>query len=198
MLGELSRRRLLGYTTAVEARRPGLSKANRPRRGAFASLLDQMVGNESALDALVFAYESLPTPERLAMMQAVVQDADRPAQAITALLTVEPDPGLRKRLEALLHKHAGLQQSAGIWGTPERGGANLSHWLRGSDPESLRISWARNEIVSIEIESKVESSFGIVPVDPEQVVAAVAPMIWRYVRSGRALPPGIDRFAGFF
>lgn len=182
----------------MEARRPGVAKAGRPRGGAFSSLLDQVVGDESALDALIFAYESLSAGERLAMMRAVVQDAERPAQAITALLAVEPDPALRKRLEGLLRKHAGLRQFASVWGTPEQGGANLIHWLRGSSPESLRISWSHHEIVTIEIESEADWSLGSVAVDPKEVTKTVAPMIWRYVRSGRSLPAGIDRFADFF
>jgi len=189
---------LCGIASDVEAGRPGIAKTNRPRSGSFASLLDQVLGDESALDALAFAYGELPPPARLAMMHAVVQDAAKPAQALTALLAVEEEPHLRKRLEALLLEHAGLEQSALSWGTPQQGGAALIHALRGSEPEILRITWNQSEIESIALESQADSSLKAVPTDPKGLVETLAPMIWRHIRSGGALPPGMERFAGFF
>ena len=60
---------------AVKATRPGIASTNRRRSGSFASLLDQVLRDESALDGLAFAYAELPEPERPALAHAVVQDA---------------------------------------------------------------------------------------------------------------------------
>ena len=178
--------------------RPGIAKANRPRGGAFASLLNQLVGDEAALDGLMFAYEELPPPERLAMALAIAQDATRPAQALTALLSVEEEPRLRARLGALLVEHAALEQAALRWGTPQSGGAALIQMLRGSAPEMLRVAWNDRTISEISVEPAVGSTLERAGADPSEVVEAVAPMLWRHMRAGGLLPPGIERFASFF
>lgn len=189
---------ILRYTAAVEGARPGIAKANRPRGGAFASLLDQVLQDEAALDGMVFAYEELPAPERLAMALAVAQDAARPAQVLAALLSVEEEPRLRARLGALLVEHAELEQAALRWGTAQSGGAVLIQTVRGSEPEMLRVTWNHCQISEISVEPRADSSFEEASADTRDVVEAVAPMLWHHIRTGGPLPDGIERFASFF
>jgi hypothetical protein len=161
-------------------------------------LLDQVLWDEAALDGVVFAYEQLPAPERLAMAIAVAQDAARPAQALAALLCVEEDPRLRARLGALWVEHAALEQTAVCWGTAQSGGAALIQAVRGSEPEMLRVTWNHCKISEITVETASDSSFEEAVADARQVVEAVAPMLWHHIRTGGQLPDGIERFASFF
>ncbi len=161
-------------------------------------MLDQVLWDEAALDGMVFAYEELSAPERLAMAIAVAQDAAHPAQALAVLLSVEKEPRLRARLGALWVEHAALQRTAGRWGTAQSGGAVLIQTVRGCEPERLRITWNHSEISEIAIESTSDSSFEEVSADARQVVEAVAPMLWHHIRTGGRLPEGIERFASFF
>ena len=181
----------------MEEGRPGVAKANRSRKGAFSSLLDQATTDLSALDALVFAYEALPTAERLGMAQAVIQDARKPGPALASLLAVETEPGLRARLSELLRAHAGVG-IAFVSGTDASGEALLRDVDSNGRTESLRISWNDHEIISLEIKSEEEPSFLGEPVNRDTAMELVVPMLWRHLRRGGGLPSGVERFARFF
>ena len=88
----------LGYSRAVKPARPGIASSNRRRLGSFASLIDLILDDDSALDGLAFAYAELGEPERRALAQAVLQDSRDPTQALLAFLAVEESPTLRHRL----------------------------------------------------------------------------------------------------
>ncbi len=168
--------------------------------GSFASLIDQILDDESALDGLAFAYEGLREPERRALARAVLQDAGDPTQALVALLTVEENPRLRQRLAGLISRHGRIDQSASLEGTETQGEARLMQSLPGLKPESLRIAWKESKIQSIEIESpkdlKNEASATMVTL--AAAVDTLAPLVWRHIRAGGELPDGVERFAGFF
>ena len=178
---------------------PGIAKADRRRESAFATLLDQVLDDESALDALVFAYEELDVTERRGLLLAVVQDSERPLEALTAFLSVERDPQLRRRIEALIQRHAPVSRSAFLWGDAACGGAALCQSLAHTPTEALVLAWDQGELATLAIESRPDLSIfetgGTAPL--EEVVETVLPMLWRYIRSGRELPRGIDRFAGY-
>lgn len=190
----------LGYSGAVNPARPGIANTNRRRLGSFASLIDLILDDDSALDGLAFAYAELQEPERRALAQAVVQDTGDPTQALLAFLTVEESPRLRQRLAGLISRHGSMEQSAFLGGTEAQGHARLRQVLPGLEPESLRISWEDNEITTIELESraclKTSAHEGAVAVS--EAVETLSPLLWRHIRSGRQLPDGVERFAAFF
>ena len=190
----------LRYTGAVRRARPGIASADRPRLGSFASLLDQILRDEKALDGLAFAYAELSVPERHALVRAVLQDAGYPTQALAALLAVEDDPRAQQRLAGLISRHGRIEQSAFLEGSEAQGEARLLQSLPRLKPESLRISWKDSKIESIEIEPrnglKTDGPGTTVPVP--QAVETLAPLLWRHIRSGGELPQGVERFAGFF
>lgn len=180
--------------------RPGIASTNRPRLGAFASLLDQILHDETALDGLAFAYTELAEPERQALVRAVLQDAADPTQALAALLAVEAEPRAQQRLAGLISKHGHLKQSAFLEGNESRGQARLLQILPRLTPETLCITWNESKINSIEVKSqfcsKPEASTPAVSV--AEAVGTLAPLLWRHIRAGGALPEGVERFAGFF
>lgn len=177
--------------------RPGLAKSNRARKGAFSSLLDQVLTDPSALDALVFAYEMLPTAERLGMAEAVVQDAERPGPALASLLSIESEPALRTHLAGLLREHASVDL-AFVSGTESHGEVLLRDVDRSGPRESLRIAWSDNEISTIEVKDDAESSFFGKPTRRATAMELLAPMLWRHLRRGGDLPAGVRRFARYF
>lgn len=180
--------------------RPGIASTNRRRSGSFASLLDQILYDDSALDGLAFAYAELPEPERPALAQAVLQDAGDPTKALVAFLAVEESPQLRQRLAGLISRHGRIDRSAFLDGTEARGEARLVQSVSGLAPESLGIIWKHREIQLIEIESRRDLSFEISAstVTVAEAVETLAPLVWRHIRSGGRLPNGAERFAGFF
>jgi hypothetical protein len=179
-----------------------MAKADRPRSGSFSSLLRQVSADRSALDALVFAYEGLAPAERLSLVRAVMQDTRSPAMALAAFLTVEEDPALRKRLEALIRRHAIVDRSAWAAGSEQSGRAALAQALDGRCADVLRISWNQREIKELKIQSHLDprllSQTELKPSDPHALVDVLAPMLWRHLRRGSSIPSGLDRFAGFF
>lgn len=179
--------------------RPGIADADRPRGGAFASLLDRSTQNDAALDALVFAYECLDGRERRALMAAVARETAQPAPMLAALLAVEQDPSLRSRLGVLLRDHAQLEWTAHVWGTATCGGTALVQAVCGEEPETLLIRYERSEIVDIRLEARarVKLCEHARTVEPVVAVDAIVPMVWRYIQGGRPLPAGSERFAGF-
>jgi hypothetical protein len=180
--------------------RPGIVDADRARAGTLASLVERSAENDAALDALVFAYESLDRPGRRALMAAIADDARHPAPALAALLAVEQSPVLQSRLRELLRNHLRIEWSAYAWGTSNAGGAALVQELVGGVSEALLLTWKHFELDRIELEAPNKLSFwgeGARPVEPSVAVDAVLPMIWRYIRRGRRLPSGSERFAGF-
>ncbi len=199
-LGGLVEFAALRYTGAVRRARPGIASADRPRLGSFASLLDQILRDEKALDGLAFAYAELPAPERHALVRAVLQDAGDPTQALAALLAVEDDPRAQQRLAGLISRHGRIEQSAFLEGGEAQGEVRLLQSLPSLEPESLRVTWKDSKIESIEIESrddlKIDSFGATVPLP--QAVETLAPLLWRHIRSGGELPEGVERFAGFF
>jgi len=190
----------LGYSGAVKRARPGIASANRQRLGSFATLIDQILDDDSALDGLAFAYAELGEPDRRALAHAVLQDAADPTQALVAFLAVEESPRLQQRLVGLISRLGRIDQRAFLEGTEAHGTARLVQSLPGLAPESLCIVWNDSKIHSIEIESR--TALGADPwaqtVAVAEAVQALAPLVWQHVRSGGELPPGVERFAGFF
>lgn len=180
---------------------PGVAGANRARSGPFSRLLDQILNDEDALDALVFAYGELrSTEERCDLARAVLEDATDPVPALSALLAVEPNPGLRRRLAGWIGRRRGVQREAHLEGDEIEGRACLVQRLPGLALETLRLVWKQHDIESIEIESGTDISFcergaatGL-----DEAAERLTPLLWRHIRSGAALPAGIDRFAPFF
>jgi hypothetical protein len=103
-------------------------------------------------------------------------------------------------LDSLISRHAQAELSAFVWGTHARGGADLIQSFGGRESEALRISWNNRKIETIELESRLDMSFfhPDASLDLAEAVDALVPMVWSHIRSGRRLPPGIERFAGFF
>jgi len=192
--------RPLRYSDPVKPTRPGIASADRPRRGPFSSLLDQILHDHAALDGLAFAYAELSAPERHALVHAVLQDAADPTRALAALLTVEENPQARQRLAGLIQRHGRVEQTAFLTGTEAQGEAHLLQSLPSLDPELLRIAWKESQIERIEIESRrhLEIEDAAASVSVSEVVETVAPMLWQHIRGGGALPEGVERFAGFF
>jgi len=185
----------------VKSARPGIVSANRPRSGSFASLIDQLLEDESALDGLVFAYTELEEAERRALAHAVLQDAGDPTQALAAFLAVEESPRLRHRLAGLLSRHGRIRLIALLDGTQDEGKARLIQFLPGFGPESLRMTWKRGEIDDIEVESRNNITLDAdhrAGLELQSAVDTLAPLLWRHIRSGGRLPEGVERFAGFF
>jgi len=184
----------------VKPARPGIASSNRRRLGSFASLIDLILDDDSALDGLAFAYAELGEPERRALAQAVLQDSRDPTQALLAFLTVEESPTLRRRLAGLISRHGRIDQSAFLVGTEAQGQAGLMQSFPGLEPESLRITWEESKLHSIELESRTDLNMGTPAstVAVSEAVETLAPLLWRHIRSGGELPDGVERFAGFF
>jgi hypothetical protein len=184
----------------VKATRPGIARADRPRRGPFASLLDQVLHDRTALDGLAFAYAELGHRERDALVRAVLQDAAEPTRALAALLAVEEEPGARQRLAGLIQRYGRVEQAAFLTGTEAQGEARLLQSLPSLDPELLRIAWKESKIESIEIESRCDLKFDdpAPAVTVSEAVETLAPLLWQHIRAGGLLPEGVERFAGFF
>jgi len=184
----------------VKPTRPGIVSANRPRLGPFATLIDQVLDNDSALDGLAYAYAELGEADRRALARAVLQDAGDPTQALVALLAVEENPRLQQRLAGLISQHGRVDQRAFLEGTGAHGAACLMQSLPGLEPESLCVAWKHSKIRSIEIESRndlrTQPFAGAVAV--AEAVETLAPLVWQHIRSGGELPSGVERFAGFF
>ncbi|MDH3653982.1 MAG: hypothetical protein OEN21_06925 [Myxococcales bacterium] len=180
--------------------RPGIASADRPRRGPFASLLDQILHDRTALDGLAFAYAELALPERHALVRAVLQDAADPTRALAALLAVEEEPSAQQRLARLIQRHGRVEQSAFLTGTEAQGEARLLQSLPSLDPESLCIAWKESKIKSIEIESRRDFKIddAALAVTVSEAAETLAPLLWQHIRSGGQLPEGVERFAGFF
>ena len=103
-------------------------------------------------------------------------------------------------LDALIAQESPGGAAAFVWGTAERGGARLIRPSAPDQPNSLRISWIRDEIVGIEIEPRDDVRFQgpESPIDPAVLMPRLIPMAWAYIRRGGELPSGVHRFAGFF
>lgn len=196
----LVRSAALRYSDVVKPARPGIASTNRRRLGPFASLLDQILRDETALDGLAFAYSELGAPERRALVQAVLEDAADPSQALAALLAVEDEPRAQQRLAGLLSRQGRVEQIAFLEGNDADGEALLVQSLPGIDPELLRITWKQSHVCDIELESprsrKIDGAR--TAVDIPQAVDILAPLLWTHIRSGGRLPEGAERFAGFF
>ena len=180
----------------MQESRPGLANANRARKGAFSSLIARALESASALDALLFAYEALPTAERLRMIQAVLQDAERPAPVLATMLTVESAPVVRAHLEERLREVA----SAGVAflsGDASRGQAELIDVAAAGERHFLRIAWDAHEITELDVLTAGSLPRGR-PTTREVALELVAPMLWRHLRRGRGVPPGVEHFARYF
>jgi len=190
----------LRYRDAVKAPRPGIADADRPRGGPFADLVEQILHDSSVLDALAFAYSELGTEGRLGLIRAVVQDAPDPGPALGALLAVESDAALAADLAGLLRRHSQTESSATLEKRPSGGEACLIQPRFGFAGELMRITWNHNQIIDIEIESRIQLEFGASDTESSvaNAVEAVAPLLWRHIRAGGALPEGVERFAAFF
>jgi hypothetical protein len=72
--------------------------------------------------------------------------------------------------------------------------------LPGLEPESLQIAWEESKIQRIELESRTDWKIATPAkaVAVSEAVETLAPLVWRHIRSGRELPDGVERFAGFF
>lgn len=160
-------------------------------------MLAEALRDASALDAFVFAYEELPSAERRAMVEAVVQDAELPAPALAALLLAETNPSLRARIAEHLHASPELD-FAWVSGTDAEGEALLRDVDPGGCQGTLRIAWADYEIRDLAIKPGHGESFSGRATRREDAMALVAPMLWRYLRRGGSVPPGVQHFARYF
>lgn len=184
----------------MEADKPGIRGAHRSRSGSFSRLVARLQESPEALDALVYAYAELADDARRELIRVTVQDAADPLVALAAFLAVEEEPAVRLRLRGLLHKHGHVDRRAWTWGTSAEGGAALTQALGGLRPEALELRWNDHEISEIGVKTGTLGSF---PDDayartPAEVVELITPRLWRHLRRGYRLPPGADRFAGFF
>jgi hypothetical protein len=162
--------------------------------------MDQILDDNSALDGLAFAYTELGEPDRQALARAVLQDAGDPTQALVAFLAVEENPRLQVRLADLISRHGRIDQQAFLEGRGAHGAARLMRSLPGLEPESLCIAWKDSKIHSIAIEPRtdLQAEPFAEAVAVAEAVETLAPLVWRHIRSGGELPPGVERFAGFF
>ncbi len=190
----------LRYIRPVKQARPGIASANRPRVGPFATLIDEILDDDSALDGLAFAYSELEEPDRQALARAVLQDSGNPTKALLALLTVEESPRLQQRLVGLIRKHGEPEHSAFLTGTETNGCAWLVLSLAGMEAEALRLTWKENQLEDIEIKPRapLEAELPRAPTTIGMAVERLSPLLWRHIRSGQELPDGVERFAGFF
>jgi hypothetical protein len=149
---------------------------------------------------LVFAYSALDEPLRRALIDALREDAEHPAPGLAAFLVVEHDPGLRRYLQQLLGRYGRIERRAVLRGTEAHGEARLIQSLPGLPPEALCVRWIHSKIDRIEIEAMVDmriQSPASSLVNGE-IIDRLTPLVWGYIRAGGHLPPGADRFAGFF
>jgi hypothetical protein len=185
----------------VNAPRPGIASADRPRRGPFAELVERILDDSNALDGFAFAYGELETEGRRDLIRAVIQDVPNPGKALGALLAVEPDAGLAADLAGLLRRHGRTESYATLERRSCGGGeACFVRPRLGFAAELFRITWNHNQIDAIEIESGIEMSSLVTGSESPvpMVVEVVAPLLWRHIRAAGALPEGVERFAGFF
>ena len=184
----------------MKAPKPGIADADRPRGGSFAELVEQILHDPSALDALAFAYSELGTEGRRGLIRAVVQDVSDPGHALGALLAVESDTSVAADLAGLLRQHGHTESFATLETRPGGGEACLIRPRFGFARELMRITWNHNQITGIEIESRAEMKFAASGTRSSvaNAIAALAPLLWRHIRAGGALPEGVERFAGFF
>ena len=184
----------------MSSRRPGIADADRPRGGPFADLVERILYDSSALDGFAFAYSELGNEGRRGLIRAVVQDIPNPGRALGALLAVESDAALATDLVGLLQRHSQTESYATLERRPDGGEACLIRPVFGFAGELLRITWNHNQIDEIEIESEIDMKyFGSSDVSSVPLaIEAVAPLLWRHIRAGCALPEGVERFAGFF
>jgi len=196
----LGGRQSVGYTDSVKAPRPGIADADRPRGGPFADLVERILHDSSILDGFAFAYSELGTEGRRGLIRAVIQDVPNPGTALGALLAIESDAALAADLAGLLQRHGETKSYATLERRPGGGEACLIRSGFGFAVEQLRITWNHNQIELIEVESEIEVK-SVAPGAESSVpaaVEAVAPLLWRHIRAGGALPEGVERFARFF
>lgn len=190
----------LGYTEPVGAPRPGIANTNRPRGGPFADLVDRILHDSGALDALAFAYTELGAEGRRGMVRAVLQDTPDPGPALGALLAVESDAEMAADLARRLLKLGQSESFATLEERGDGGVACLIHRRFGFAGELMRITWNHNQITRIEIEprTQLKSAGSSIPSSLSATVETVTPLIWRHIQGGGALPEGSERFAPFF
>ena len=152
-----------------------------------------------ALDALLFVYEALEPEARRALIRALWQDVPSPGPALGALVTVEPDVGLREELRSLLRRSGGLWRLTTLREQGSEGEACLVQPRLGVGHERMRLAWNNNKIDEIRIESRRFFKIDRAVLAPQaHVTDLVAPLLWQHIRAGRMLPPGAERFAPFF
>lgn len=164
-------------------------------------LVERILHDSSALDGFSFAYGKLGTEGRRALIRAVIQDVPNPGRALGALLAVEADAALAADLAGLLRRHGQTESYATLDSRPNGGEACLIRQRFGFAVELLRITWNRHQIEDMKIESEIEMKRPFAPGAESSVsaaVEAVAPLLWRHIRAGGALPEGVERFARFF
>ena len=123
------------------------------------------------------------------MLESERLDPDESASLVRAVLG---------ELDALIDEHCAVERVALSSLHASGGEAQLIQWGTHSDTEILRIRWNHSEIASIEIESRNDLSFERGATEPlGELLEALLPMLWSHIRRGRALPEGIERFAGF-
>jgi len=102
-----------------------------------------------------------------------------------------------EEVEELIDQACRSRLTAMQWGDSAQGRAAWIQPHPCGRPETLAISWNYSEINQIEIEPRPNMSFSASEhaVDPAAVAELVLPMLWKHIRSGGTLPPGIERFA---
>ena len=180
--------------------RPGIVDADRPRGGSFAALAEQILHDSSVLDGIAFVYSELGAEGRRGLIRAAVQDLSDPGPALGTMLAVESDPAVAADLADLLRHHSQAESFATVDRRPDGGEACLIQRRFGFAGELMRITWNHNQITGIEIESRIKMKLHTTSTRSSVACAieAVAPLLWRHIRAGGALPEGVERFAGFF
>ncbi|MEM7435703.1 MAG: hypothetical protein AAF436_11170 [Myxococcota bacterium] len=181
-------------------RGPGIARADRPRRGEFASFLERLAEDDDALDGLAFAYTALSAPDRRRLARAVAQDVPNPAQGLGLLLALEEDGAVAAELVALMRSLAadGPTTATHTVG-PSGSEVCLVHPSFGLAPEVMRITQTDHDTVSVCLEPLESFTFeGRTQVPLAQAIDTAAPALWRYLRSGGTMPHGAAHFAPLF
>ena len=187
----------------------GPARSDRGRQGGpFGHMLAQATSNTEVLLAFASGYETLKSHERRALITVIVTDCVKqevdPANVLAACLSVETDHGLMQTLaQELLQHYQSPQQPFATFvetGEQEGGEACLVQPLYGPYGESLRIRWQEGRLSEITYHPSIDmrNIDDRNRVDALHAVTTVAPLLWRYLKRGGALPENARQFGHWF
>ncbi|MEM7138452.1 MAG: hypothetical protein AAF500_17870 [Myxococcota bacterium] len=164
------------------------------------SFLERLDEDDDALDGLAFTYTTLSAPDRRRLARAIAQDVPNPTGGLGLLLALEEDAEVAAELVALMRSLAADgPTTATLTVGPSGSEVCLVHPSFGLAPEVMRITQTGHDSVSVSIESLENFTFdGRTEVPLAQAIDEAAPALWRYLRSGGAMPNGAARFAPLF